>query len=624
MLQKLNERIQGVVAWLVIILIAITFTLFGVDYYMQSHQTSDSKVVVNDHPLTNQTFETNYRRARAQQDISQMTAADEKRLQMQVLDQMIANQVTLQSARQYGFEVTAAQANSAIVNIPQFQEDGHFSAQRYQQALSGALFTPDTFQNEVRQGMLLNQQRFAFVGSSFALPEEIERFVRLYMQTRDYDYITIPSSRFQKQVTVSSDEIKNYYKSHLNEFMTPEQVSIEYVSLSMHDIMSKINISKEEIKRYYDENQNNYLTPAQWQVAHILFAIPENASPSDIEQVQKKAETAYQNLQKNPQQFNHLVATLSDDKLSLAANGALPWITAGHNEFDQILTQLTKPGQISAPAKTKHGFEVFKLIAYKPVSIKPLADVEGTIKGQLTAELAQAKYAQALEQLSDLSYQTPDSLKPVAEALQLKIQKTELFSHQGGKEPLTQNKQIINSAFSQDVLELGNNSEPVQLDNDSVVVLRIAKHFATKEEDLGVAETKIKSLLTQKFAEEKAKELGERLLNPVEDAQQKELVSANQLEWKSVTQASRDNDKSDALVNEIAFNLLRPESRDGISLQNGDYVVVRLRQINDGTLDSLDKERRDSLVQQIEASYGMMDYDLYVSNLIKHATIVRH
>ena len=44
MLQKLNERIQGVVAWLVIILIAITFTLFGVDYYLQSHQTSNAKV----------------------------------------------------------------------------------------------------------------------------------------------------------------------------------------------------------------------------------------------------------------------------------------------------------------------------------------------------------------------------------------------------------------------------------------------------------------------------------------------------------------------------------------------------------------------------------------------------
>ena len=56
--------------------------------------------------LTNQAFETNYRRARAQQDMAQMTAADEKKLQNQVLDQMITNEVTVQSARKYGFEVS--------------------------------------------------------------------------------------------------------------------------------------------------------------------------------------------------------------------------------------------------------------------------------------------------------------------------------------------------------------------------------------------------------------------------------------------------------------------------------------------------------------------------------------
>lgn len=79
MLQKLNERIQGVVAWLVVILIGFTFTLFGVDYYLQSHHTSTSKVTVNEYPLTEQAFETNYRRARGMQDIAQMTADDEKK-----------------------------------------------------------------------------------------------------------------------------------------------------------------------------------------------------------------------------------------------------------------------------------------------------------------------------------------------------------------------------------------------------------------------------------------------------------------------------------------------------------------------------------------------------------------
>ncbi|WP_131794774.1 SurA N-terminal domain-containing protein [Fluoribacter gormanii] len=624
MLQKLNERIQGVVAWLVVILIGITFTLFGVDYYLQSRQTTNSKVVVNGQPLTMQAFETNYRRARSMQDIEQMTAADEKKLQNQVLNQMITNEVLVQAARKNGFDVSLNQANAAILSIPQFQEDGHFSAQKYQQALNAALFTQSSFQNEVKQGMLLNQQRFAFMGSSFALPDEIDRFVSLYMQSRDYDYLTVPVALFEKDIQVSSEEIANYYKKHKKEFMTPEKVSLDYVSLSMHDIRSNIKISEDDAKRYYEDNQNSYLIPASWQVAHILFAVPDDASQADLENIQKKANETYQALQKNPEQFDHFVSTLSDDKLSIADKGVLPWISAGQNDYHRILSNLTKPGQISSPEKTKHGYEIFKVIAYKPVSTKSFSEVEPSIKEQLIAEAAQNKYTQALEQLSDLSYQTPDSLQPVAEALNLKIETTQPFSRAGGANNITKNKQVINAAFSHDVLDLSNNSEPIQIDNDSVVVVRVKHHWDEAQQSLESVRDQINNILVKKGAEAKAKEIGMNLLSPVEDKQQQELISSNHLLWKSEVMSTRDNDKVDTDINDTAFNLLRPESRNGLVMPNGDYVVVRLKQIHDGKLSTLDREQQDSLIQQIEASYGMMDYDLYEKSLISRAQIVRH
>ncbi|MCW8385899.1 SurA N-terminal domain-containing protein [Fluoribacter dumoffii] len=625
MLQKLNERIQGVVAWLVVILIGITFTLFGVDYYLQSRQTTNAKVTVNGEPVTMQSFENNYRRARSMQDIEQMTAADEKKLQNQVLDQMVTNAVLVQAALKNGFDVSSNQANAAILNIPQFQEDGHFSAQKYQQALNAALFTQSSFQNEVKQGMLLNQQRFAFMGSSFALPDEIDRFVSLYMQSRDYDYLTVPASAFEKNVHISPAEIASYYKEHKKDFMSPEKVSLDYVTLSMHDIKNQIKVSEDDAKRYYEDNQSSYLIPASWQVAHILFAVPGDASQADLEKAQKKANDAYQLLLKKPDQFDHLVATLSDDKLSVADKGVLPWITAGgQNNYNQILSGLTKPGQISPPEKTKHGYEIFKLVAYKPVSKKSFSEVASAIKEQLINEAAQTKYTQALEQLSDLSYQTPDSLQPVAEALNLKIEQTQPFSRSAGIDAITKNKQIINTAFSHDVLDLRNNSEPIQIDNDSVVVIRVNQHWAEKEQPLENVEDQINKILVKKTAEAKAKEIGMSLLNPVEDKQQQELIHTNNLSWKSVVKSTRDNDKVETDINDVAFNLLRPENRSGLVLPNGDYVVVRLKQIHDGKLSTLDREQQDSLIQQIEASYGMMDYDLYVKSLINRAQIERH
>jgi len=626
MLQKLNERIQGLVAWIVIVLIAITFTLFGVDYYMQSRQSNDTQVVVNDEPISKQSFEINYRRTRQQRDPAQITAASENALKKQVLEDMIVNKITVQAAKSSGFEVSPEQANAAIVSIPQFQQDGHFSTERYQQALGGAMFTPESFQSEVRQGMLLNQQRFAFIGSAFALPFEIRRFVRLYMQTRDYDYLKISTNLFIDKNQITDAQVAEFYKKHQKEFITPEKVSIDFIRLSMQQMRDNLVIKDEDVTRYYNENQGNFLSPAEWKVSHILFAVPADADIDKQNEIKQNATEAYQALINNPAQFSEWVKTMSADKLSIENNGVLPWIAADQTEFDKALSDLTHPGQISAPFKTKRGYELFKLIAYKPAKLKTLAEVKPQIVDQLKNEAAQAQYTQLLEQLTDLSYQTPDSLAGVAKTIKLPIEHTEPFSRAGGNTEITKNTQVINAAFAHDVMDLGNNSEPVTLDNDSVVVLRVAQHIPAKTKTLEEVKAAIVDKLALMQAEIKAKELGTSMLSlkDKDSEAQKAIIDSKQLVWHEVTQAARDSDKADPMINDLAFSLPKPNTRDGRKLMNGDFVIVRLKKINDGSYKKLDKEQQASLSQQIETSYGLMDYDIYVNELVTSAKIDRH
>lgn len=623
MLQKLNERIQGVIAWIVIILIAVTFTMFGVDYYMQSHHTSsEAEATVNDQPLSKKTFDINYRRARQQRDASQMSAAGDKALQNKVLEEMIVNEITVQAARKAGFEVNLALANAAIMNIPQFQQDGHFSTERYRQALNSAMLTPDTLQSEVRQGMLLNQQRFAFIGSAFALPNEIRNFVKLYMQKRDYDYVVIPGALFADKKLVTEDQINSYYKLHQNEFLEPEKVSLDFIRLSMQQIKKNVKIQDEQVTRYYEDNQSSFLTPARWKVAHILFAVPTDATEKTQERIRKDAQEIFQTLQKHPQQFEQYVKSHSADKLSLSVDGMLPWITAGRTEFDKALSTLNKPGQIASPIRIPSGYEIFKLVDYKPAKLKSITEVKQQISEQLTNEVSQNEYAKLLEQVTDLSYQAPDSLSGITDELKLPVEQTETFTRAGGKSELTKNSRIINAAFSHDVLETGNNSEPIQLDNDSMIVLRVKKHIPASKQTLPQVKEAIINKLALQQGELKAKASGFSLLS-TEAQQDAEFLKSHQLSWHEVKNAARDADSADPMINELAFSMPRAESRDGRQLMNGDFVVVRLKKINNGKFDALDKEHQASLAQQIEASYGLMDYDLYVNNLIKTAKVVR-
>lgn len=506
MLQKLNERIQGLLAWIIISLIAFTFAIFGVDYYMQSHTSSNVRLTVNGEPITNNEFEINYRRARQARE-NVLSADAERKLKDDVIQEMILNRVSLDAAINSGFNVTPQSAAMAIHNIPQFQKNGKFSIENYQQALGNNLYTPQSFQKEVQLGMILNQQRFAFIGTEFVLPNELNRYIALSMQSRNYDYVRIPFLNFLKPSLVSDKEILEYYQDNQDLFKIGEQVSIEYVRLSMDDIKQKITVSEQQIKNFYTEN---------------------------------------------------------------------------------------------------------KLQA-------PIDEIKEKIKDQIATDLAQVQYAKQLEILSDLSYQTPDTLTPVVENLQLKLESSKPFQSTGGDEKISQNNKIVTAAFSNDVFNLGNNSDPIQLDNDSVVVLRVLKKYPVRNLTLAEVKNSIREKLALTHAKSKAKQLGQDLLS-ADLKSRAQLLKDNNLQWHKVENSTRDNPKASQNINELAFNL-SVGKETGVELPGGDFVFVALNKINEGDVSNMTNEQKNNLVLELEGNLGQIAYELYIKELVNNAKI---
>lgn len=618
MLQKLNERIQGVVAWIIVGLVTVTFTLFGLDYYIQNRRGEDVKAQINGHNISKESYDLSYRRLSQAQGQDTLSPEQEQALKQQVLSEMMVNAVSVDVAHSHGFEVNSKQATEAIMQIPQFQQDGHFSATRYTQALSNAFFTPQTFQQEVRQGMLLNQQRFALMGTEFVLPNELQEFTHLSMQKRDYQYAVIKADDFLKNVHISTEEAKEYYQTHQQQFMTKEQISLEFIRLSMQSMKEKIVISPEQVARYYEDNKNNYMTPAQWRLAYVRFSAKLDESANEADNQAKQAATQfYDALQRDPKLFTTLTKKVVDQKQ--AQSGSLPVVVAGQSDLDQYLINLTEVGQVSAPIHTKQGYEVLQLKAYKPASIQPFPEVKQVITEQLQQEAAQQQYADVEEKLSELSYQNPDSLAPVAQALQIPLEHTTLFSRgHPSQEPVTQHPAVLQAAFSHDVLAFGNNSEPIQLDADTLIVLRVKQHVPAALQDITQVRALIDAILAKQKASMAAQEYGKSLIR----ASSKVLPKASH--WQQVVGVTRDSEVSDSEINELAFSIPEVSGYKGHILQNGNYALVKLNKVIDGQLDTSDTEQVRNLTQQLEASYGLMDYDLYISQLMAQAHIVRY
>jgi peptidyl-prolyl cis-trans isomerase D len=97
------------------------------------------------------------------------------------------------------------------------------------------------------------------------------------------------------------------------------------------------------------------------------------------------------------------------------------------------------------------------------------------------------------------------------------------------------------------------------------------------------------------------------------------------LHWETISDATREGaDHNLEVANELAFGLPQANMTAGDLLDNGDYVIVRLNRINEGSIQKLDNEQKASITQQIEATYGVLDYDLYVHSLIARAKIAEH
>ncbi|WP_262217887.1 hypothetical protein, partial [Escherichia coli] len=73
------------------------------------------------------------------------------------------------------------------------------------------------------------------------------------------------------------------------------------------------------------------------------------------------------------------------------------------------------------------------------------------------------------------AFEASDLAQP-AQELGLEVKPSEAFGREGGATGITANRQVLQAAFSPEVLEDGTNSSTIELDPSTVVVVRVKEH----------------------------------------------------------------------------------------------------------------------------------------------------
>lgn len=616
MLQAIRDSAQGWIAWVIVFLISIPFALWGIQEYL-GVGGEPVVVKVGDHEIKKREFDSQFNsyRARLQQSLGkayQPGLFDDKMLKQNVLNSMVNEALLNQAARRLNLQASDEMIRQEIANVREFQVKGNFDYQLYQTVLKNNGLTADRFSQRIRSSLEVDQLTNAIKNTDFLTQREQQELQRLQNQQRQLAYLTLPLKSFESKDTIAAEKIESYYKTHQSRFMQAERVKLEYVELSPATLGKQIKHSDEDLQAYLEKHRDRFLLPEEFKARHILVM----AKKGKEDDAKRKAQVLLEKL-KAGEDFAAIAKAESDDKISAQKGGDLGFFGKGIMDpaFEKA-TMALKPGEISGLVRSAFGYHIIKLDEKRGGGKAKLDQVKDRVRKAYVNELVQKDLYELSERMANLAYETPDSLDPIVEELQLKKQTSGWISRNGKIPDALSSAKVISAAFSEDVLESGNNSEALELGKDRMMVLRVVEHEVAKPKPLQQVKAEIEKQIRAKQAREKARQAGEKLI--AETKPSAKLVAPQQIknakliaeQWLNRT----SNKAPKAILNKV-FAMPKPDkgssSLAGIQLASGDYVVVQLLAVKEGKADKKQAMNTD----RISAQWGNKSFDLYVDAL---------
>ncbi|NBC48388.1 MAG: peptidylprolyl isomerase [Gammaproteobacteria bacterium] len=634
MLQEIRERAQGWVAWTIVILITIPFAFWGIDSYFGGG-AEPVVASVNGTEITERAFNQNVNRARIQLrdrlgDAYDPALFGDGRLREEVLDRMIRETLLLEASSAMGLRTSDQAIRAAILSEPAFQRDGVYSKEQYERVLRLQGLTPAAYEDSLRRQLLITQLPRAIRETAFVTDALTERSASLVQQQRELAYVQIPRAAFEDAVQAPDEAaIQAYYDEHADEFATPEQVKVAYLLLDAAELSEPGGeIDEATLRQEYESRLDEFTAPEERRVRHILITVPADAEEAELKEARQRLQAVRERILAG-EPFDAVAAEVSQDPGTAESGGELGWIGRGALDpaFEQAVFAL-EPDSLSEPVRSRFGYHLVEVLDVRGGEPRPFEDVRDELIADLSTGGAEAVFFEQAEQLATLTYESPDSLIPAAEALDLEVQTTDRIDRSGG-EGLFANPRVIQAAFSEDVLERGNNSELLEPDPDGMqaLVLRVVEHREPSVRPLDAVRDEIVSRVEAQRAAEAARARAEAIIAQVRSGETL-TAAADGLELIEAGQVGRTASDVPPVVLGQAFSMPRPTSDAPVQVAStegpeGDAFVVSVSEVIDGDPGALSEDELAIESRVLRRALARADVDEVVKSMASHAKIER-
>ncbi len=436
---------------------------------------------------------------------------EELGLKDKILDGLIDKILILQEARRLGLAVSDEELREAIESVPAFQANGQFDRRNYERALRLNRMTPEEFEQNQRENLLISKAISLVKTNGGKVSEEEVLDTYLFENERiSLTFLKIGPDSFKNQVNANEIETKEYYQKHLEDFRIPTFAQVQYLLFRPSDFLSKIQVSPDEIKRHYDLRKDTFKIPKQVKAKDILIKTGPQDTPDQLEAKKKKAEEILEKAKKT-KDFGSLAKQYSEAD-NAAKGGDLGWIQKGMfgEQVESALLSM-KAGDLSGVVAARDGFHIFKVDEVKEEKQKPLEEVKDQILQTLKNEKAKAEASRKADDAFYSLFRSRD-LEGYAREKDIPIKTTGLFKEGDEIPDIGKNPLFYSSAFA---LKLGEISPVVNVP-PNFYVLKLLNKKESRIPTLDEVKEEVARRVVGAKAEEKARQMAEELLHQIQ------------------------------------------------------------------------------------------------------------
>ena len=617
MLQDIRDNAQGTIAKVIIGLLIISLSIWGMDAIIGGFTGEPEVATVNGNDITEREFLRTVQ-LETQQRLMQMdnpdpSMLDEDRIRREVLEALIQEEVLNQDAQSQGLELSEADIDALITQMPQFQVDGQFNRDRFVATVRNLGMGVAEFRESLRKNYVVNQIRAAIAQTGLAVPAQAEQLLAIQNQTRDFRVLTLDGSSVQDQVDVTEADVQAYYDENRDQFRQPEQVDAAYITLSQGALAESLEIAEDELRAYYEERAEEYAREER-RAAHILVEAGDDG--------QETLATIQQRLA-DGESFADLAEEYSVDTVSAQEGGDLGF--AGRGVYDEAFEEALfalEEGEVSGPVETSFGLHLIKLEEVRRSDVPAFDELREELRLELARTRASERFAEVRSQLADAAYAADDLAGP-AEELGLEIRVVEGVSRDGGAAPFD-HAGLVRQLFSEDVLEGGYNTELIDVGDNVSVVARVREYHEPRQLALADVEPEIRRILERTETREALAARVDELVAQLESGASVEELGAG--EWQHFEDQGRNASGLSPRVVQEVFSMARPDGDTptvGRAVTADQAAVIVLTSVNEGEVDQEGAEYQQ-LMRFLAQLEGQREYTAYQQYLRNTAEVERN